>query len=65
MKTRILICLLLAVFSFNSGYAQKSNKKITITGYVVDGTHASVANAIVKLMVKRLIRLPTIKDFIR
>jgi TonB-dependent SusC/RagA subfamily outer membrane receptor len=47
MKTRILIYLLLALFSFNSALAQKSNKRITITGYVVDGTQASVVNAIV------------------
>jgi TonB-dependent SusC/RagA subfamily outer membrane receptor len=47
MKTRILTCLLIAVFSCTGGYSQKVSKKITITGYVVDGTQASVANAIV------------------
>jgi TonB-dependent SusC/RagA subfamily outer membrane receptor len=63
MKTRILICLLLALFSFNSAYAQKSNKKITITGYVVDGTHASVANAIVMVDGKKTDKITDDKGF--
>jgi TonB-dependent SusC/RagA subfamily outer membrane receptor len=49
MKTRIIICLLIGIFSFDPGYGQKSNKKLTITGYVVDQTHASIANAIVMI----------------
>jgi TonB-dependent SusC/RagA subfamily outer membrane receptor len=63
MKTRILICLLLALFSFNSAYAEKSNKKITITGYVVDGTHASVANAIVMVDGKKTDKITDDKGF--
>jgi TonB-dependent SusC/RagA subfamily outer membrane receptor len=49
MKTRIIIVLaiILVVVPFNNSYSQKSNKKITITGYVVDGTQSSVANAFV------------------
>ncbi len=63
MKTRILLCLLLAVFSFNSGYAQKRNNKITLTGYVVDGTHASVANAIVMVDGKKTDKITDNKGF--
>jgi TonB-dependent SusC/RagA subfamily outer membrane receptor len=47
MKTRIILCLILAIFSFSFSFGQKAGKKVTITGHVVDGTLASVANAIV------------------
>jgi len=49
MKTHVIICLLIGIFSFSNGYGQKNNKKITITGYVVDQTHASIANAIIMI----------------
>jgi TonB-dependent SusC/RagA subfamily outer membrane receptor len=63
MKPRILICLLLAVFTFNDGSAQRSNKKITITGYVVDGTQASIANAIVMVDGKNTNKVTNGKGF--
>jgi TonB-dependent SusC/RagA subfamily outer membrane receptor len=49
MKTRVIICLLIGAFSFNPGYGQKSHTRLTITGYVDDQTHASIANAIVMI----------------
>ncbi len=49
MKTNVIICLLIGIFSFSTGYAQPNNKKITITGFVVDQTHASIANAIIMI----------------
>jgi len=49
MKIRIILCLFIAAFSFSSGFSQKAGKKVTITGYVVDGTRASIANAIVMI----------------
>jgi TonB-dependent SusC/RagA subfamily outer membrane receptor len=57
------MCLLLALFSFNSIYAQKNNKKITITGYVVDGTQASVANAIIMIDGKKTDKITDEKGF--
>jgi TonB-dependent SusC/RagA subfamily outer membrane receptor len=47
MKTNVIICLLIGIFSFSNGYGQKNNKKTTISGYVVDQTLASIANAII------------------
>jgi TonB-dependent SusC/RagA subfamily outer membrane receptor len=49
MKTKIIFCLLIGAFSLNPGYAQKGGKKLTVTGYVADQTHASIANAIVMI----------------
>lgn len=49
MKINVIICLLIGIFTFSTGYAQKNNKKITITGFVVDQTHASIANAIIMI----------------
>lgn len=47
MRTRIIFCLILLMISFNMSSGQKTGKKVTITGHVVDGTQAYVANAIV------------------
>jgi TonB-dependent SusC/RagA subfamily outer membrane receptor len=49
MKIRIIICLIIASFSFSSGFSQKAGKNIKISGYVVDGTRASIANAVVMI----------------
>jgi TonB-dependent starch-binding outer membrane protein SusC len=49
MRTRIIFCLILAMISFNISSGQKAGKKVTITGHVVDGTQAYVANAIVMI----------------
>jgi len=49
MKIRIIICLFIAAFSFSSGFSQKAGKKVTISGYVADGSKASIANAIVMI----------------
>jgi TonB-dependent SusC/RagA subfamily outer membrane receptor len=47
MKIRITVCLILTLVSFSTLCGQKSGKKMTISGYVRDGTEASIANAIV------------------
>ena len=46
MKTKLFFCLLLLLpFKLTISYGQKSGKKITVSGYVKDGTDAPVANA--------------------
>jgi len=48
MKTKLICCLfLLLSLQLNISYAQKSGKKITVSGYVMDGTYAPIANAII------------------
>jgi len=49
MKTKIFFLIILAMFSFSMSSAQKSGKKIKISGHVIDGTMTPVANAIVML----------------
>lgn len=41
--------MLIALVSYNGSYGQQSGKKITIKGSVVDGTGASIANAIIMI----------------
>lgn len=41
--------MLIALVSYNASYGQKGGKKITIKGSVVDGTGASIANAIIMI----------------
>jgi TonB-dependent SusC/RagA subfamily outer membrane receptor len=45
MRTKILFLILLSVLCLNSLTGQKNDKKITITGYVVDKYQYPVANA--------------------
>jgi TonB-dependent SusC/RagA subfamily outer membrane receptor len=47
MKKRIFLILLVLVWGVTSVSAQKAPKNIKVSGYVTDGTHAPVANAIV------------------
>jgi TonB-dependent SusC/RagA subfamily outer membrane receptor len=49
MKNRIsiLLCIILAVSSITGLYGQKSGKKVTITGIVVDVAATPVANAVI------------------
>jgi hypothetical protein len=47
MRTRILLCLIIIIVTFNISSGQKAGSKVTITGKVVDGTSASVANAFI------------------
>lgn len=49
MKTRVIFLIMLAMVSFSVASGQKPGKKIKISGYVDDGTHASVVNAIVMI----------------
>jgi TonB-dependent SusC/RagA subfamily outer membrane receptor len=49
MKIRIFFFILLTLVSYNGLYGQKGGKKITIKGSVVDGTDASIANAIITI----------------
>jgi TonB-dependent starch-binding outer membrane protein SusC len=47
MKIVFFLCIFLTFNSFTTSYGQKSDKKITITGSVVDETNAPIANAII------------------
>jgi len=47
MKTSIFLCLIIILVSFNISSGQKTGRKVTITGKVVDGTSAAVANAFI------------------
>ncbi|MCJ7449486.1 MAG: carboxypeptidase-like regulatory domain-containing protein [Bacteroidales bacterium] len=47
MKCNILFVLFLSLFSIQVSYAQKSNKKIKITGVVVDANRRPVEGAII------------------
>ncbi len=53
MKTKVLFLMLCSVIAFTTASGQKankkSNKKITISGYVADETHKPVANAFVMI----------------
>jgi len=47
MKTRIFLSLIVLMVSFCISEGQKTGSKVTITGKVVDGTDAAVANAFI------------------
>jgi TonB-dependent SusC/RagA subfamily outer membrane receptor len=47
MRVRIFLGIFLVLITYNGLSGQKSDKKITITGYVTDETGASIANAII------------------
>ena len=49
MKIRILLCVFLALITITESNGQKSGKKITIKGYVVDVTATPVADAIIMI----------------
>jgi len=49
MKIRLVFLILLSAFCINSITAQKSNKKITITGTVMDASKGPIANAIIMI----------------
>ena len=49
MRIRLLILILFSVLSINSISAQKSGKKITISGTVVDVANEPIANAIIMI----------------
>ena len=47
MKTRTFLSLIVLMVSFSISAGQKTGSKVTITGKVVDGTDAAVANAFI------------------
>jgi TonB-dependent SusC/RagA subfamily outer membrane receptor len=47
IKMMLLLCVLLYLLSEPHSFGQKEGRRITITGFVVDGTEASVANAVI------------------
>lgn len=48
MKTRLFFCIILLLsVSATSSFGQRSGKKVTVSGFVRDGTDAPVANALV------------------
>ncbi len=49
MRTKIIFLIIMAMVSLNVASAQKSGKKMKISGHVVDGTLTPVANAIVMI----------------
>jgi TonB-dependent SusC/RagA subfamily outer membrane receptor len=49
MKIRIIFLVLLSALCFNNLTAQKNNKKITITGTVIDATNLPIMNAIIMI----------------
>jgi TonB-dependent SusC/RagA subfamily outer membrane receptor len=49
MRTKIIFLIIMAMVSLNIASAQKSGKKMKISGHVVDGTLTPVANAIVMI----------------
>jgi TonB-dependent starch-binding outer membrane protein SusC len=49
MKIKAIFFILLSVFCLSSLTAQKSNKKITITGTVLDASKHPIANAIIMI----------------
>lgn len=63
MRTRIIFCLILIMISFNISSGQKAGKKVTITGHVVDGTQAYVANALVMIDGKKTETLTNAKGY--
>jgi TonB-dependent SusC/RagA subfamily outer membrane receptor len=49
MKRKLLFSLLLTLMSVTGSFGQKQNKKITITGYVMDEAKNPVVNAIIMI----------------
>jgi hypothetical protein len=49
MKTKAVFLILIAFFSISSLNAQKSNKKVTITGTVLNADKVPIVNAIVMI----------------
>lgn len=49
MKTRLIFLLTFGVILFSIATGQSSKKKIAISGYVTDGTNASIENAVVMI----------------
>ena len=49
MKAKVILLILLSVFSFSILEGQKKRTKITITGSVVDARHYPVSNAIIMI----------------
>jgi TonB-dependent SusC/RagA subfamily outer membrane receptor len=63
MKVRILLFFFIAAVSFTGAFGQRSGKRISVTGYVTDGTGASVANAIIMVDGEKSGRLTDEKGF--
>jgi hypothetical protein len=63
MKIKILLILLLAVLTINCSYGQKTNKKITITGVVVDAGQNPVRDAIILVDSKKTSSVTNKKGF--
>lgn len=49
MKIKIILLIILAAFASNNVNAQKNNKKITITGSVLNADKAPISNAIIMI----------------
>lgn len=49
MRTRLALCIIGAAVLCTVSFGQQSGKKIKITGTVVDGTDAAIANAVIMI----------------
>jgi hypothetical protein len=49
MRPRMVFCLILVMITFTISSGQKSGRQVTVKGKVVDGTEASVVNAIIMI----------------
>jgi hypothetical protein len=49
MKIKVILLILLAAVSINSLDAQKNNKKLTITGTVLNADKGPIVNAIIMI----------------
>lgn len=67
MKTKIIFLLLFSAITVTATQAQKAikknNKKITISGFVVDGTQRPIANAIVMVDDEKTSKITNNKGF--
>jgi TonB-dependent starch-binding outer membrane protein SusC len=63
MKTSVILFIILVIFSAGTGFSQKAGKKVTISGYVVDGTKTPIANATVLIDGKGSDRVTDEKGF--
>ena len=65
MKINILLCVFLVFNSITGVYGQKSGKKITITGFVVDATATPVADAFILIDGEKTNNITDSKDIIK
>jgi TonB-dependent SusC/RagA subfamily outer membrane receptor len=63
MRTKIFVVIMFSAFCLTTVSGQKSNKKITISGYVVDNSQYPVANAAILIDDKETILVTDTKGY--